>query len=55
MSAAFTPTAQGLLLSGKILICLTGTAVLGYAFFDKFHSAYTGHFFDKVTFLVNCL
>jgi len=55
MIASITPTAQGLLLAGKIFICLTGAVALGYAFFDNFHSAYTGHFFDKVTFLVNCL
>ena len=27
----------------------------GHAFSDTFHSAYVTHFFDKATFLVNCL
>ena len=27
----------------------------GHAVSDTFHSAYVSHFFDKATFLVNCL
>ncbi len=33
----------------------TETVALGQAISDTFHDAYVAHFFDKATFLVNCL
>ncbi len=47
--------AIGVLVSAVTVTWPAEVLAFGRAVSDTFHSAYVTHFFDKATFLVNCL
>ena len=47
--------AFAVLASAVSIIWPAEVLAFGHAVSDTFHSAYVAHFFDKATFLVNCL
>ena len=47
--------AVGVLASAVTVTWPAEVLAFGRAISDTFHSAYVTHFFDKATFLVNCL
>ena len=51
----FAAIAVGVLATVASVSSLSDVLALGHAVSDTFHGAYVIHFFDKATFLVNCL
>lgn len=48
-------TGLGFLLSAAAVVWPAQASAFGRAVGGGFHNAYVSHFFDKATFLVNCL